>query len=42
MKLIVLEDFVYCDCEYTVLRMDKALADKVLSSWHSENFEIYM
>ena len=41
-KLIVLEDFVYCDCEYTVLRMDKALADKVLSSWHSENFEIYM
>ncbi len=41
-RLVVLEDFVYCDCEYTVLSMDKALADKVLSSWSSDNFEIYL
>lgn len=41
-RLIVLEDFVYCDCEYTVLSLDKTLADKVLSSWNSDNFEIYL
>lgn len=41
-QLIVLEDFVYCDCEYTVLCLDKALADKLLSSWSSDNFEIYL
>ena len=41
-RLVVLEDFVYCDCEYTVLNMDEALADKVLSSWSSDNFEIYL
>ncbi len=27
-RLVVLEDFVYCDCEYTVLSMDEALADR--------------
>ena len=42
LQLIVLEDFVYCDCEYTMLRLDKTLADKVLSAWSSENFEIYL
>ena len=41
-QLIVLEDFVYCDCEYTVLCLDKTLAEKVLSSWSSDNFEIYL
>ena len=41
-RLVVLEDFVYCDCEYTVLGLDKALADKVLSAWNSESFEIYL
>ena len=41
-RLVVLEDFVYCDCEYTVLKLDKALADKMLSSWSNENFEIYL
>lgn len=41
-QLIVLEDFVYCDCEYTILKLDKVLADKVLSSWSSNNFEIYL
>ena len=41
-RLVVLEDFVYCDCEYTVLKLDKTLADKMLSSWSSENFEIYL
>jgi len=31
-RLVVLEDFVYCDCEYTILKLDKVLADKVLYS----------
>ena len=42
LRLIVLEDFVYCDCEYTMLRLDKTLADRVLSEWSSDNFEIYL
>ena len=41
-RLVVLEDFVYCDCEYTVLKLDKALADKMFSSWSTDNFEIYL
>ena len=41
-QLIVLEDFVYCDCEYTILRLEKTLADKVLATWSSDNFEIYL
>ena len=41
-RFVALEDFVYCDCEYTVLKLDKALADKMLSSWSNENFEIYL
>lgn len=42
MWLIVLEDYIYCDCEYTVLRVDKTLAENVLSTWSSDNFEIYL
>lgn len=42
LQLIVLEDFVYCECEYTVLRLDKVLADKVRATWSSDNFEIYL
>jgi len=42
LKLVVLEDFVYCDCEYTILSLGKALADKVLAAWSSDNFEIYL
>ena len=42
MRLIVLEAYIYCDCEYTVLRVDKTLAENVLSTWSSDNFEIYL
>ena len=42
MRLIVLEDYIYCDCEYTVLRVDKTLAENVLSTWSNDNFEIYL
>lgn len=42
MRLIVLEDYIYCDCEYTVLRVDMTLAENVLSTWSSDNFEIYL
>lgn len=41
-QVIVFEDFVYCDCEYTVLIVDNALADKLISLWQSDSFEIYL
>ena len=42
MRVIVFEDFVYCDCEYTVLIVDNTLADKLTSLWQSDSFEIYL
>ena len=42
---IVCKEKIYTDCsdcEYTILKLDKAFADKMLSSWISENFEIYL
>ena len=41
-RAVVFEDFVYCDCEYTVLMVDSGLADRLTSLWQSENFEIYL
>lgn len=41
-RVIVFEDFVYCDCEYTVLVVDSALADEVIAAWQSDSFEIYL
>ena len=41
-QMIVLEDYIYCDCEYTVLRVDKTLDEKALSTWSNDNFEIYL
>ncbi len=42
LKLVVFEDFVYCDCEYTVLVLDKSLAEHVSRSWESDNFSVYL
>ena len=41
-RVIVFEDYVYCDCEYTVLIVDNALADKLSAAWQSDSFEIYL
>ncbi len=41
-QIVVFEDFVYCDCEYTVLFLETPLADRLPSLWQSENFEIYL
>ena len=41
-RVIVFEDFVYCDCEYTVLIVNNVLADKLTSLWQSDSFEIYL
>lgn len=41
-RVIVFEDFVYCDCEYTVLIVDNAIADRLTSSWQSDSFEVYL
>jgi len=42
MRVIVFEDFVYCDCEYTMLAVNKTLADDLISQWQSDNFEVYL
>jgi len=42
LRIIVLEDCVYCDCEYTMLLVDKALANDLVSEWQSDNFEVYL
>ena len=42
MRLIVFEDFVYCDCQYTILMVEKAFADKIMPLWESENLETYL
>lgn len=41
-RLLVWEDFVYCDCEYTLLLLDRSLAERVRTGWRSENFTIYL
>lgn len=41
-RVIVFEDFVYCDCEYTMLLVDNDMADRLTSSWQSDNFEVYL
>lgn len=42
LRVAVWEDFVYCDCEYTLLLLDRALAERVRTGWRSENFTIYL
>ena len=42
LNLVVFEDFVYCDCEYTVLVLDRSLAECISNSWESDNFSIYL
>ncbi len=42
MRVIVFEDFVYCDCEYTMLIVNKALANDIFSQWQSDKFEVYI
>ena len=42
LKLVVFEDFIYCDCEYTALMLDKSLAERISTSWESDNFSIYL
>lgn len=41
-QLLVFKDFVYCDCEYSVLLLKKDLCHELSQSWESENFEIYL
>lgn len=41
-RLFVLEDFVYCDCEYTVLLLEKSFADKASVAWDSKHFELFL
>ncbi len=41
-RVIVFEDFVYCDCQYTMLVVSKTLANDLISEWQSDNFEIYL
>ncbi len=40
LQLAVFEDCVYCECEYTILVLDKPLAERISSSWESDNFSV--
>lgn len=42
MRLLVLEDFVYCDCEFSLLLLKKDMCNELRQSWESDNFEIYL
>lgn len=42
MRVMAFEDFVYCDCEYTLLVADNGIADRLTSSWQSDSFAIYL
>ncbi|MDE7246118.1 MAG: hypothetical protein K2O18_19390, partial [Oscillospiraceae bacterium] len=37
--LTVFDDFMYCDCQYTLLLTDTALAEQIAAGWESGNFE---
>lgn len=41
-RIIVFEDCVYCDCEYTVLIVNNAIADRLTTSWQSDSFKVYL
>lgn len=41
LRAAVLEDGVYCGCQYTVFVPDKTLAERLISGWQSENFRVY-
>ena len=40
LKAVVFEDCVYCECEYTVLILEKSLAEGIRDSWESDNFSV--
>ena len=41
-RIAVWEDFVYCDCEYTLLLLEPVLAERVRAGWRSESFTRYL
>ena len=42
LRLAVWEDCLYCDCEYTILLLEKSLAEQAAASWQSESLERYI
>ena len=37
--LTVFQDFMYCDCQYTILLANTACAEQIAAGWQSGNFE---
>ncbi len=42
LRFVVFEDDVYCECLYTVLLLQKNIANDIFDIWESENFKIYL
>lgn len=42
LRLAVWEDCVYCDCEYTIVLLERPLAEQAAASWQSESLERYI
>lgn len=40
-RLLVFEDGIYCDCEYSLFLVNENLYNDIVKSWESDNFEIY-
>lgn len=41
-RLVVFEDSVYCDCEYSLFLVKADLYTDIVESWESDNFDIYI
>lgn len=41
-RLVVFEDGIYCDCEYSLLLVTEDLYTDIVESWESDNFDIYV
>ncbi len=41
-RLIVFEDSMYCDCEYSLFLVTEDLYTDIVESWESDNFDIYI
>lgn len=42
MRVLVLEDSIYCDCEYTLLLVEKTLAENAVSLWQGDSLAVYL
>lgn len=41
-RLVVFEDGMYCDCEYSLFVVKEDLYTDIINSWESDNFDLYI